>query len=50
MWARDVNREEFDDYAALLARSAAHLGVVSRRHLFSPFTREDGEGLVQASS
>jgi glycerol-1-phosphate dehydrogenase [NAD(P)+] len=48
LWARDVKGEEFDDYAALLARSAAHL-VVSRRHLFSPdrdFSQEDVEGLV----
>jgi glycerol-1-phosphate dehydrogenase [NAD(P)+] len=49
LWARDVAGEEFDDYAALLARSAAQL-VVSRRHIFSPdrgFTREDVELLVQ---
>ena len=49
IWACQVGCEHFDDYAALLARSAAHL-VVSRRETFSPeadFTEEEVEGLVQ---
>src|SRR5919202_3336680 len=48
VWARDLSGEDYDDYAALLARSAAQL-VVSRRQLFGPereFTQEDVEGLV----
>jgi glycerol-1-phosphate dehydrogenase [NAD(P)+] len=48
-WARDVSGEPFDDYAALLSCSAAHL-VVSRRRLFHPdraFTREEVEDLVR---
>ncbi len=48
MWARDFRGEAFDDYAALLSRSAAQL-VVGRRHVFSPdrvFTSEDVEVLV----
>jgi len=49
IWACQVGCEDFDDYAALLARSAAHL-VVSRRGTFTPdaeFTDEEVEGLVQ---
>jgi glycerol-1-phosphate dehydrogenase [NAD(P)+] len=49
LWACDLGGERFDDYAALLARSSAHL-VVSRRQAFSPereFTQEEVEGLVQ---
>jgi glycerol-1-phosphate dehydrogenase [NAD(P)+] len=49
LWACEVGGERFDDYAALLARSSAHL-VVSRRDAFSPereFTEEEVEGLVQ---
>jgi glycerol-1-phosphate dehydrogenase [NAD(P)+] len=49
IWASQVGCEVYDDYAALLARSAAHL-VVSRRETFSPnadFTEEEVEGLVQ---
>jgi glycerol-1-phosphate dehydrogenase [NAD(P)+] len=49
IWACQVGCDHFDDYAALLARSSAHL-VVSRREAFSPqadFTEEEVEGLVQ---
>jgi glycerol-1-phosphate dehydrogenase [NAD(P)+] len=49
IWASQVGCEHFDDYAALLARSAAHL-VISRRETFSleaDFTEEEVEGLVQ---
>jgi glycerol-1-phosphate dehydrogenase [NAD(P)+] len=48
LWTRDVDGESFDDYAALLSRSAAYL-VVSRRDAYAPdreFSREDVERLV----
>jgi glycerol-1-phosphate dehydrogenase [NAD(P)+] len=47
-WAHQFRDEPYDDYAALLARSAAHL-LLGRRHLFAPdreFTHEDVESLV----
>lgn len=47
-WAARCRAEPFDDYAALLARSAAQL-VVGRRHIFAPnraFTAEDVELVV----
>lgn len=48
-WARDFHDEPFDDYAALLGRSAAEL-IVARREAFAPdrpFTPEDVEMLVR---
>lgn len=47
-WAHRFHDEAYDDYAALLARSAAEL-LLGRRHMFSPdepFTAEDVESLV----
>jgi|1186.fasta_scaffold13107_3 glycerol-1-phosphate dehydrogenase [NAD(P)+] len=47
-WARQFHGDEFDDYAALLARSAAEL-MIGRRDLYSPerpFDDEDVEVLV----
>lgn len=47
-WAAELTDEPFDDYAALLSRTAAQL-VVSRRHAFRPdadFLLEDVEALV----
>lgn len=47
-WSREVYDDPFDDYAALLARSAAEL-MIGRRSLYAPdraFTDEDVEVLV----
>jgi glycerol-1-phosphate dehydrogenase [NAD(P)+] len=47
-WAHEFRGEPLDDYAALLARSAAQL-ILARRHLFAPdrdFTSEDVEIVV----
>jgi glycerol-1-phosphate dehydrogenase [NAD(P)+] len=47
-WAHRVTGEPYDDYAALLAQSAARL-LIGRRHLFAPerpFAAEDVESLV----
>jgi glycerol-1-phosphate dehydrogenase [NAD(P)+] len=47
-WARELHGEPFDDYAALLGRSAAEL-ILARRDLYEPgrrFTDEDVEILV----
>lgn len=47
-WARDLHGEPFDDYAALLARSAAEL-MIARRELYvpgEPLEEEDVEILV----
>jgi glycerol-1-phosphate dehydrogenase [NAD(P)+] len=48
VWARDCHGDEYDDYAALLARTATDL-VVARRHGLAeraPFAEEDIEALV----
>ena len=48
-WAKQFAGEEFDDYAALLAETGAHL-LLARRASFdatAPFTREDVELLVR---